>query len=191
MFSLKRLQKFIQQPWVIVALVVIVLVALGAYSQNKGIMADYMGGMTEEQRAALAKQTQAAVQNASMVHPSNPIGTNEQPAAVTGMGGSQGMGLPPSCSKQPMQDPATLLPKDENSEWAKLNPAGAGNLNGVNLLKAGYHVGVDTVSNTLRNANLQVRSEPANPQLNVGPWNNTTIAPDLMRVPLEVGQGPQ
>ena len=52
-----------------------------------------------------------------------------------------------------------------------------------------FRVGLQ--SQSLRNANLQVRSEPANPQLNVGPWNNTTMEPDTMRVPLEIGQGPQ
>jgi hypothetical protein len=52
-------------------------------------------------------------------------------------------------------------------------------------------MGIDTIGNSLRNANLQLRSEPANPQANVGPWNNTTIAPDTMRVPLEIGQGGQ
>lgn len=88
-------------------------------------------------------------------------------------------------------DPSELLPKDENSAWAKLNPAGNGDLKNVNLLKAGYHTGIDTVGNSLRNANLQLRSEPANPQVSVGPWNNTTISPDLMRTPLQLGQGPQ
>ena len=72
-----------------------------------------------------------------------------------------------------------------------MNPSGSSQLSGVNLLKAGYHIGIDTVGQSLRNANLQLRSEPANPQLNVGPWNQTTIEPDVMRVPLEVGQGPQ
>jgi hypothetical protein len=61
----------------------------------------------------------------------------------------------------------------------------------VNLMKAGSIIGINTVGSSLRNANLQVRSEPPNPQLNVGPWNNTTIAPDLMRVPLEIGCGGQ
>jgi len=59
------------------------------------------------------------------------------------------------------------------------------------LLKAGYHIGIDTVGQTLRNANLQIRSEPPNPQINVGPWNASTISPDTMRVPLELGQGGQ
>ena len=87
--------------------------------------------------------------------------------------------------------PNELLPTDTNSQWAQLNPSGSGDLQNVNLLRAGYHMGIDTIGNTLRNANLQLRSEPANPQLNVGPWNNTTIAPDTMRTPLELGQGSQ
>jgi len=43
----------------------------------------------------------------------------------------------------------------------------------------------------LRNANLQIRSEPPNPQLSVGPWNQSTITPDFLRPPLELGQGVQ
>ena len=83
------------------------------------------------------------------------------------------------------------MPKDKNSEWAQLNPAGQGDLSNINLLKAGYHIGIDTIGQTLRNANLQIRSEPANPQINVGPWNLSTIEPDFMRPPLELGQGIQ
>ena len=48
---------------------------------------------------------------------------------------------------------------------------------------------IDTIGQSLRNANQQIRSEPANPQLYVGPWNNTTIEPDFMRPPLEIGAG--
>jgi hypothetical protein len=88
-------------------------------------------------------------------------------------------------------DASALLPKDANNQWAQLSPAGSGELKGINLLQAGYHIGIDTVGQTLRNANLQIRSEPPNPQMNVGPWNQTTISPDLMRVPLELGCGSQ
>ena len=74
----------------------------------------------------------------------------------------------------------------------ELLPSGqAGDLSNVNFLKAGYHVGINTVGTSLRNANLQVRSEPPNPQNQVSPWLNSTISPDLMRVPLEIGCGPQ
>lgn len=124
------------------------------------------------------------------VQPAQPLGQNETFAPVTGMSNSS-QGLAPSCSRQPVADPSELLPKDTNSQWAQLNPTGSGDLQNVNLLRSGYHMGIDTVGNSLRNANLQLRSEPANPQMNVGPWNNTTISPDTMRVPLEIGQGSQ
>ena len=96
-------------------------------------------------------------------------------------------GLPPSCAKQEVVDPKELLPSDTNSEFSKLNPMGAGDLKNVSLLKAGHHVGINTVGQSLRNANLQLRSEPANPQMNVGPWNQTSITADNMRKHLEIG----
>lgn len=80
-----------------------------------------------------------------------------------------------------------LLPKDAaNSKWAQTNPAGQGELKNSNFLNAGYHVGVNTVGNSLRNANLQLRSEPTNPVLKVSPWMQSTIQPDLNRRPLEI-----
>jgi len=101
------------------------------------------------------------------------------------------VGLPPSCVQANATKPGDLLPKDDNSQWGQLNPQGGGGLEHVNLLKAGYHSGIDTVGSVMRNANLQVRSEPPNPTTKVSPWMNTTIEPDLMRVPLEIGCGPQ
>jgi hypothetical protein len=81
-----------------------------------------------------------------------------------------------------------LLPKDAaNSKWSQVNPAGQGELKNMSFLTAGYHVGINTVGNSLRNANMQIRSEPINPQIKVSPWNNTTIQPDLNRKPLDIG----
>ena len=96
-----------------------------------------------------------------------------------------------SASSNTQGSSTELLPKDNNSQWSQLNPAGAGELQGINLLNAGHHIGIDTIGQTLRNANLQIRSEPPNPQISVGPWNQTTISPDLMRIPLELGAGGQ
>ena len=45
-------------------------------------------------------------------------------------------------------------------------------------------MGINTVGTSLRNANLGLRAEPANPQTQVGPWMQTTIAPDTIRKPL-------
>jgi len=113
-------------------------------------------------------------------------GSNEMYSSVNGMP-TPYIGVPTSCAQQSIQNPAELLPKDTNSEWAQLNPSGKGELANINLLKAGYHIGIDTIGQTLRNANLQIRSEPPNPQLYVGPWNLSTIEPDFMRPPLEIG----
>ena len=125
------------------------------------------------------------------VQPSEPLGQNEVFASVNG-GNTNSVGIPSACNKQNIQNPSDLLPKNSsNSQWAQLNPVGKGDLANINLLKAGYHIGIDTVGQTLRNANLQIRSEPPNPQINVGPWNLSTIEPDFMRPPLELGQGTQ
>jgi hypothetical protein len=86
-------------------------------------------------------------------------------------------------------NPADLLPADENSQWSALNPnaANKGDTTMPDLLKAGYHIGLDTIGQTLRNANLQLRSDPIITKATVGPWNQSTIETDFARVPLEIG----
>ena len=81
--------------------------------------------------------------------------------------------------------------KDDADNIVNFNkdyPISEGILKGVNFLEAGYQVGVNTVGQSLRNANRQIRSEPPNPQVSVSPWLNTTIGPDLARQPLEIGE---
>ena len=90
---------------------------------------------------------------------------------------------------QSTTNPQDLLPHDQNSQWAALNPVAQGNIAAPDLLQAGYHIGLDTIGQTLKNANLQERSDPIIPKAAVGPWNQSTIEPDLGRVPLEVGAG--
>lgn len=84
-------------------------------------------------------------------------------------------------------DTTGLLPSDQNSQWASLNPVNGGNIAAPDLLQAGYNIGLDTIGQTLRNANYQLRSDPIIPKQNVGPWMQSTIEPDLGRVPLEIG----
>ena len=113
-------------------------------------------------------------------------GKNESQQAVTGLGRT-----PSSCYPQQKLKPEDLLPTDESKAIQEFNiakPIGEGILQGVNLLDSAFHVGVNTVGQSLRNANRQLRSEPPNPQVNVSPWMNSTINPDLPRRPLEVGE---
>ena len=83
--------------------------------------------------------------------------------------------------------PQDLLPSQAATAWSHANPVGKGELEEQNFLTAGFHVGINTVGQSLRNANLQIRSEPPNPQKKVGPWMQSTIEPDLNRKALEVG----
>ena len=170
------------------AIIVLLIVAYGV-----SMFAGYLGakGMPgHESNAQMQKQYKNTNAQASAgVRPSDPNG-NEVFASANGVQTSS-PGIPSSCSKPNIQNPAELLPKDSNSQWAQLNPSGKGELANVNLLKAGYHIGIDTVGQSLRNANLQIRSEPPNPQLSVGPWNQSTIEPDFLRPPLELGSGSQ
>jgi len=80
-----------------------------------------------------------------------------------------------------------LLPQDNSSLWAQVNPAGEGSLKDRSFLQAGYNIGINTVGQTLRNANLQLRSEPPCPQIRCSPWLQTTIEPDVSRKPFEIG----
>lgn len=102
---------------------------------------------------------------------------------------SNGASVPaPTCYPRDRLTAEDLLPKDAaNSRWAQLNPAGQGDVQDQNFLTAGYHIGVNTQGQSLRNANYQLRSEPANPQMPVSPWNIATIEPDINRKPLEIG----
>ena len=94
---------------------------------------------------------------------------------------------PAGCYPRDQLTPSELLPRDMNSIWAEQNPMGPGSLKGKNFLSAGALIGVNTVGQSLRNANLQVRSEPPNPQVPVSIFNQSTIAPDISHRPLEIG----
>ena len=92
-----------------------------------------------------------------------------------------------SVQKQVVTNPNELLPKQHNSNSALMNPP-RNDLAGKNFLTAENQVGINTVGNSLRNANQQLRSDPQIPMNNnVGPWLNSTIEPDNMRRPLEIG----
>lgn len=112
-------------------------------------------------------------------------------SAAGGVGGGAAGGSPSgmqSCFPRDRLTASDLLPKDAaDSKWARINPSGTGDIHDQNYLTAGYHVGINTVGQSLRNANLQLRSEIPNPQNAVGPWMISTIEPDLRQNTLEIG----
>jgi hypothetical protein len=188
--SLKKLwDKYGIGAIVVIIIGLYVLSLLYNYFMSKGKSGSEKMSLNGQAAYGGKKQEKNVMAQSMGVKPSE-SGNNEVFASVSGIQTST-QGIPSSCNKPNIQNPADLMPKDSNDGWAQLNPVGKGDLANVNLLKAGYHIGIDTIGQTLRNANLQIRSEPPNPQLNVGPWNLSTIEPDFMRVPLEIGQGTQ
>jgi hypothetical protein len=88
--------------------------------------------------------------------------------------------LPTDCFPRDRLTADDLLPADAaNNLFSTVNPAGSGSVGDANYLTAGVHVGIDTIGQSLRNANMQLRPDPICPQNPVGIWNQTTIAPDL------------
>ena len=190
MSFLKNLQKNIKAHHFIALIGILVLaLAIMQYSGRKTNYSDGFGNGYSNSPSNVPNSTSVAGSAAPAgAAPANEsIGGNEVFSNVPAGSKTSTYGLSPAPRANNQYDPSELLPKDINSQWAQLNPAGSADFKNVNLLKAGSLIGIDTVGSTLRNANLQERSEPPNPTTSVSPWLNTTIEPDLMRVPLEIG----
>ena len=185
----KNLQQYVKSHQVLTILASLVLLyAIYNYSGSKSMFPEYMSGNSAGSNKK-GKRSGAGNGSAGR-HPAGVDDSTIYNQLDSVNNSTKTMGLPPNCSGQANINPADLLPKDNNSSW-NMKPMGSGDFLGVNLLNAGYLIGVDTIGSSLRNANLQVRSEPPNPQLQVSPWMNTTIEPDPFRAPLEIGCGPK
>ena len=182
---IKKVTSFVSKNMILLIALLVGIIGIGYYSGSKSVTMDSM----TNNRAHLGESGNALTMDSSNVNPAGPLGTNADFAQVENIKTST-PGLANCNSEDQVQDPKELLPQDTNREWARLNPVGQGDLSDVNLLKAGHHIGINTVGQSLRNANQQIRSDPPVPQVNVGPWHNTTIEPDNMRVPLELGSAP-
>ena len=168
--ALRGVSRFFTTERVIVLVVLLILAyGLYVYSNSKTLKVDGM-------------DTGVANKAADAAHPVQTVASADKaPASTPAAAGGY--------VSQSVASPHDLLPHDQNSQWAALNPVGQGNIAAPDLLQAGYHIGLDTIGQTLRNANLQERSDPIIPKASVGPWMQSTIEPDLGRVPLEVGAG--
>jgi len=167
-------RKFFNRKELVIGLVIVLIgVALVSYSNSKSYSLDnYDDGYS----SAAASTSSYSQQTNQLSVPPSVSGTPSVAKASSGY------------EMRPVNNPSDLLPSDANSEWAALNPsmnAGAT----PDLLQAGYHIGLDTIGQTLKNANLQLRSDPIIPKADVGPWNQSTYEADLGRVPLEIGYG--
>ena len=171
---------------------VLIIVALYLLNNVCGLKIPFMEGFEEE-----TKPVERVVKTAGLprARPAGPAEPKAQPPPIkpsdpmgtVGGGINKDVG---SCTPQKPLDPTDLLPVKQADEIAKFNsenPGADGILKGVNYLDAGFHVGQNTIGQSLRNANLNIREEPPNPRVAVSPWMNTTIGADLTRRPLTGG----
>jgi hypothetical protein len=155
----------------VIIILIVLFVGINSYSSTKFRTTDGYDGM--------------GIQTPSGAMPMQPSPAKPAALATPAVQAEAQKGA--SYAMQPVANPSDLLPLDQHSQWASLNPMGPNNIATPDLLQAGYHIGLDTIGQTLRNANLQFRSDPIIPKSAVGPWNQSTIEPDLGRVPLEIG----
>jgi len=81
-----------------------------------------------------------------------------------------------------------LLPRENAYNiWSESNPPTQGHLSNKNYIESGHHYGLNTQGSTLKNPNLQLRSDPHIPMRSVGPWSQSTYEADTNRRPFEIG----
>lgn len=183
MSDLKKMFKNIKSEHIlgIVGLLVLVF-ALYKYSEGKNM---FQMGMT---------QGKAPLNPAPINNPTKIIGNSSTSNTYAPYNGASASLVSNSSTmansmNKPASNPADLLPlNNASTNWASSVPNN--DLKGINLLNPSQITGINTQGSSLRNANLQLRSEPANPRNNTNcPWNISTIETDTFRKPLEIGAG--
>lgn len=147
---------------------------------------DFVAGREPPQ----AQQLNAVKQNTNVL-PYPQVSNN-----YGGMNGNVAGQFPTKTGNQPTLDcfpkdtvtPQQLMPKEDAlNTWSQVNPTTNGHLADRNFLESAQSFGINTVSGSLRNANLQLRSDPIIAQVNIGPFMQTTIAPDTNRRQFDIG----
>jgi len=157
------LLKLLKKPSVALILLILVVLAIGiisAYS-NKFVPSESMSSGEQGENVEGTEVKDEAVES------------NEAPQVTAPVN----------------QSPSDLLPGPASGKngWDVLDSVGTSAGANPDLLEAGHHSGIDTVGQSLRNANLQVRSDPQIPVADTGPWNQTTIEASNVQVPFNLG----
>ena len=143
---------FTKERTIILVLFILGAIVLNYYSTGKMTVMDQMSAGESRREAVLPEVTQSPSPSSSV-----PVSTS------------------PGYSSQQVANPSELLPSDANSQWASLNPVNQSNPQMPDMLQAGYHIGLDTIGQTMKNANLQLRPDPVIEKKDIGPWNQSTI----------------
>jgi hypothetical protein len=151
------------------------------YQANNALMPVHQ----EPEQVIRKSQEELAGANTNAVRPSeSAIGDEYRPVDFTGQK------LPSDCFPKDRLSTEDLLPKDAaNLKWSAVNPAGQGDVSNINFVQAGAMLGINSSLGSMRNANLQLRSDPIIPN-NSADWPimMSTIPRNsaIQRRPLEI-----
>jgi len=109
------------------------------------------------------------------------VAASEPAAAAAPVAETTTESVPAGYGERPVNTAGDLFPSAGANEWSELNPG----LNAGSMPDLDRITPIATPPN--RNANLQFRSDIPIPKADVGPWNQSTILPDVTRAPLEIG----
>ena len=168
---------------------VILLGILVNYNNEKGTVSDSMiGGSAFSGAAPVEHKSDVSPDNE--IENVNPVVTVEKPSFLEVKDIKTSTNNDSQCNNSTSMDPSELLPKTDGQPMMGAELVDATNKavkeTSHILMDAGFHSGINTVGSSLRNANLQLRSEFAIPKTNVGPWSQSTIEADEYRRPLDI-----
>lgn len=141
----------------------------------------------------LAQQAAMQTQNGAVQPMDAPVGgvggayDNQYRPVEFPKDGTEAPGGSATCFPKDRLTSADLLPSGANTKWSQSSPNVGGSIGDGNLLNSGFMAGISTISGSMRNANLSIRSDPPITKFDVGPWQNSTITPDLQRKHFEIG----
>lgn len=166
MASLKKLMS----DYGLGAIIILLLLAFAISTLSDYINNKALGGSEGHANLAASAAAYSDGPSGPSAGPSAGEGSSSEFAPVSGN----------QSSPTPITNPADLLPRDSNNEFSEMAPTANGGNNAA-LLDAGHHIGSSGSDAPLRNANLQIRGEDPNPRNYSGPWNQSTIEPDVDR----------
>lgn len=112
-----------------------------------------------------------------------------EPHELPGFNERMGFGHVKPSNNKAIISPDDLLPiNTEANQFDVQFPQGMNDLSNKNFLTTGFDSGINTISSSRKNANLQLRSDPPIPSQQVGPWNQSTITPDVHERVFEIGK---
>lgn len=88
-------------------------------------------------------------------------------------------------NRTPM-NPSELLPNITNANWGNLYPVkNDGGVYVPSMIDPSFSIGINSISNSMKNQSLDIRSTPVIVKQQVSPWNNSSYQMDITKIGLD------